>query len=460
MVANALLLLAWAALHAEPARWLGRGLLATEGPLHLAVAAVLVGLLARSVRLGDVRDALTRPAGGPWTAWLLAVGLPVLARPLPGPRSLLGALMVVSAYGLLGLFVAPETWRRGRAVALLAAGVLPLSQHLDVILGLPLRAATAAAVSGLFGSLSSATVLEVEGGYAHVDLPCSGVQSLWSATVVLAAATLAWRRTPDLRWLGALLGTFVLLVLANGVRIAVLVGAHHRLGLPVLAEVLHTPLGVVGFVLALAPALGWLASSAEPAAVTTRRPGSFGPVALAAVALALAVGVPRLERQVRAGPVPTLPAGFAELEPSAQEREFVEGRGGALRKASFAVGGLTGTVARVSSHDWVTQHVPELCHASGGWELVADHPALVGDTPVRWARMERAGEVATALWWFESPDHVTADHTERIARGLVSDTPWVLTSLLVPGAPSPADPDLLAVVASLRADPVAKLESP
>lgn len=465
MLGNVALLAAWTLLHLEALRWLVGGLLGTEGPLHLGVAAVLVAILARDVGRDQVLDALRRPARGPWAAWLLAGGLPVaLHLFVPGPRSLLGMGLLVSAYGLAGLFVAPETWRRARPAALLAAGILPLAQHLDVLLGLPLRSLTAHVVAALCGgTLATGTVLEVEGRYAHVALPCSGVQSLWSATVVLAAASLAWGRSVGGRWLVGLLGTFAGLSLANALRIAVLVGVDHRLGVPLLAEVLHTPLGLIGFVAALLPMLAWLRSGPTLSAGSgaSRPVGVRLPAGGVAALLLVTSLAPRAERVVRPAPVPVLPADWTAIEPGPVEVSFVEGRGGVVRKGAFEVGALRGSAALISSRDWVGQHVPELCHEAGGWTMAGDHPAVLGTTPVRWAPLEREGVEGTALWWFTDGTRVTDDHTVRIAHGLFSDTPWMLVSVVVQGRPSPDDPDLLAVVDALRAAeaPLLTLES-
>lgn len=453
LAANLLLVLTWVLAQRRAIAWLGQGLLTSEGTLHLVLAVGLVAWIAREARPREAFARLQAPADGPMSAWLLAAFLPLgLAVWGPALRSADGAALVLSAYGLVGLFTTPDTWRRLRPLGLLGAAVLPLTGHLDVLLGLPLRTHIAGAVAQLLGSLDSATVLQVDGGFAHVDLPCAGVRSLWSSAVVLAAAAWVWGRPVGLRWLGILVLTAALVVLGNGARVALIVSLHHTLHQPLAAEVLHTPVGVLTFVAALAPGLALLRGLPAPAAPSPAptRPAPWR-VAPALLALAAVTWVPERAVVVRPSPVPMLPPGWVELAPTDAERTFVTGRGGEIRKARFQHGAIEGSVAWISSRSWLAQHTPELCYESGGWALTADHPARVASTPVRWAGLERGPHDATALWWFESAHDATDDQTARIAAGLFDDAPWLLVSVRVEGTVTPDHPDVIGLVHDLRA---------
>ena len=94
-----------------------------------------------------------------------------------------------------------------------------------------------------------------ENGVSQVDLPCSGVKSLWTGALFLIAATWIERRPLNLRWLGVA-GIFGgLLLAANLARVAVLVLVGQVAGWPLAAEMIHVPLGVLGFVAACAAAV-------------------------------------------------------------------------------------------------------------------------------------------------------------------------------------------------------------
>ena len=172
------------------------------------------------------------------------------------------ALFVFSTYGLLGLYLDPQTWRNGLPVALLIAGTIPINNHLQTFVGYPMRVASAAiirdalAATGI-GSFGVNTILVFENGVAHVDIPCSGAQSLWTGAMFLTTATWLEQKRLGLRWLLTASLLAVLLFAANLMRIGLLVLSGQVMGWTTLAEMLHVPLGVLGFVGACVAAL-WL----------------------------------------------------------------------------------------------------------------------------------------------------------------------------------------------------------
>lgn len=50
-------------------------------------------------------------------------------------------------------------------------------------------------------SIGLDTILILENGVSQIDLPCSGVKSLWTGLLFLLAATWLERRPLNLRWL-------------------------------------------------------------------------------------------------------------------------------------------------------------------------------------------------------------------------------------------------------------------
>ena len=112
------------------------------------------------------------------------------------------------------------------------------------------------------------TILVFENGISQVDIPCSGVKSLWSGMMFLLAATWIRHKPINLRWL-LVAGVFgVLLFAANLARVAALVVVGPVAGWPLLAEMLHLPLGVLGFAAACAAAVAlldrWVAHATTP----------------------------------------------------------------------------------------------------------------------------------------------------------------------------------------------------
>ncbi|MCA9982214.1 MAG: archaeosortase/exosortase family protein, partial [Anaerolineales bacterium] len=173
---------------------------------------------------------------------------------------LTAVLFGLGGYGLAGLWLAPHTWRNGLPVALLLIGALPFGTHMQTFIGYPMRLSTAALVrDGLqlagVTSVGVDTILVFENGVSTVDLPCSGVQSLWTGLLFLLAATWVEQKRLGWRWLLTAVLFTGLLFLTNLVRVALLVTVGEVARWRVLAEMLHVPLGVLGFVLACAGAL-------------------------------------------------------------------------------------------------------------------------------------------------------------------------------------------------------------
>ena len=454
---NMAVLLGWTGLHVPTLLWLAHRWTASEGHLHLALAVLgLVGL-ASSVDPARLLDRLASPMRHSTSAWLWAAVPPLIAALVRIwlPLDVVDAIaMVASGYGLLGLLTSAQRWRELRGAAGIAAAVLPLTGYLDVFVGYPLRAATAGLVAGLLGAdVTSSTVLAVDGAFAHVDLPCSGVQSLWSGLVVLLGASVVWRRPVDARFLGIAAVVGGLLVGANTARVFALVLLAHVLGWSLVMEVLHVPMGVIGFCLAVGAGLAVLRWTPEPIEHRPRpsRSSRWAPASLLVV-LCLTAVIPEPTRAVAPPPAWTLPlpADVSVLPVDPAESAFAAEHGAQVWKGAIDREGVRGTVVVVASRSWLAHHVPTWCLQSAGWTLTGEHPVHIDGAAVRLAQAARLSESAHALWWFESAEQRTDDHTHRVLQGLVNDEPWALVSVLIDGRTDPTDPDVARLVHDLR----------
>jgi exosortase O len=114
-------------------------------------------------------------------------------------------LFGAASYGLLGLWLHPRSWRQGIPAALLLLGALPFGEFMQVFVGYSVRILTAIVVrDGLaaagIGAIGVDTILVFENGVSQVDLPCSGVKSLWTGALFLIAATWIERRPLGRAW--------------------------------------------------------------------------------------------------------------------------------------------------------------------------------------------------------------------------------------------------------------------
>jgi exosortase O len=473
------------AAHTSGLWWLVTRLAVGDATPHLIVLAGGLAALAFTARTPTLTRLSAPPSHNPWAlaVLLLATAASVALRPLDlGIAEGITALLAL--WGLAGLWLSPQRWWAGRLGLAFALLVLPSLTYLDQVLGFPLRELTAAGVSASLAALDvahigSGTILQLDGSAAYVDLPCAGIRSLWTGAVFLLAATWLRRRAAGGRWLLVAMGYVGLLVLFNGLRVLALVGVVNLGGWELAGQILHAPLGVLGFAAASAAAwfaLGWLPENEEawnPSPPTplpqgegssengsplspgervpegrVRGPRWTTPLVAATALAAVLVGHP----DPAAPPLVDLPTppGMAALEVSEKEARLLGEHGGRIVKARFEQDGLTGSLVLVESASWRAHHVPEVCLRAAGLEVGETSVGRISGGRVRFAEAQHQEQTATALWWLQSADTLTDDHTERIWRGLRDRERWTMVSVLVDGAPGHDDPRIQALVEQLR----------
>jgi exosortase O len=395
------------------------------------------------------------------------------------------SLFGLASYGLLGLWLEPRRWRQGLPAALLLIGTLPFGEHMQTFIGYPMRILTASIVrDGLAGtgvaSVGVDTILVFENGVSQVDLPCSGVKSLWTGMLFLIAATWIERRPINLRWILSALIFVALLFTANLARVGVLVTVGQIVGWRLAAEMLHVPLGVLGFVAACAAAVillrsqpispglptspPWLAPAGRGAGniqspLIPHRPTWLAPALAAAILVMALVYTPRPQTGLTQSP-PTweFPAGLV-TEPMPLKLDEVEWltRDGAesADRRRFEWRGITGSMILISSTTWRAQHRPERCFEVYGLSLDDSRTYLVAPNfPVRFVSLsDGEGYVqSSATYWLQSADRTTDDYGTRIWADLAPRRRrWVLVTILFDGAYDPHSTDIQAFYAALHA---------
>jgi exosortase O len=372
-------------------------------------------------------------------------------------NTLSATLFGLASYGLLGLWLSPPTWRAGLPAALLLIGALPFGEHMDTFIGYPLRIATARLVSqGLAGvgvpNLGVDTILIFENGISQVDSPCSGIKSLWTGALFLLAATWIERRPINRRWLLAALAFFTLLLIANLLRVALLVLIGQIANWRLMAQMLHVPLGVIGFIAACGAALVMLRWAGSPEISTESDPPEEDPASLArptwlAAGLVLTLlGLallysPRPQSVAAATPVAiTFPQELPTNNWPLSQRQLnwltsasTEGNVVPTRWR-FEFGELRGSLLFVASNTWRAQHRPERCFTVYGLEIQQSIPIMAGDNfPLRWLTLGQGDDQAiySAAYWLQSSDRITEDYAARIWDDLTpQNQPWVLVTVL------------------------------
>ena len=394
-------------------------------------------------------------------------------------NTLSASLFGLASYGLLGLWLAPRRWQDGLPAALLLIGVLPFGEHLETFAGYPLRILTAALVrDGLAAagarSMGIDTILVFENGVSQVDLPCSGVKSLWTGMLFLIAAGWIERRRIDRRWLLAALVLVALLFVANLARVGVLVAVGQVAGWQLAAEMLHLPLGVLGFSAACAAAAlvlrggeaggsSFKADTPDPAHTV---PGWLG-AALAVGILGLALLYSPRPQAQPAQPPPdwVFPAGL-DTEPIPLTPRQVEwlAQGGAesVERRRFYWGGATGSMILIPSRTWRAHHRPERCFEVYGLTVENWRTYLVKeDFPVRFLSLsygDGQGSLSAA-YWFQSLERATDDYSTRMWADLAPERDrWVLVTLLFDQVQDPQSTEVQGLYTALHAAVQANLE--
>jgi exosortase/archaeosortase family protein len=416
------------------------------------------------------------------------------------------SLFGLASYGLLGLWLEPRRWRQGLPATLLLIGTLPFGEHMQTFVGYPMRLLTATIVrDGLAGagvaSIGVDTILVFENGVSQVDLPCSGVKSLWTGMLFLIAATWIERRPLNMRWILTALMFAALLFTTNLARVGVLVTVGQVVGWRLAAEMLHVPLGVLGFVAACAaavmllrlqpasqeigdwrleigdwrfPRLPWPTHQGRQSPIsniqypisniqshlTPKRPIWLAPALAAAILVMALVYTPRLQTGLTQSP-PTweFPAGLVTepmpLKPDEIEWLTRDGAESADRRR-FEWRGITGSMILISSTTWRAQHRPERCFEVYGLSLDDSRTYLVAPNfPVRFVSLsDDKGQVrSSATYWLQSADRTTDDYGTRIWADLAPRRQrWVLVTILFDGAyDHPHSTDIQAFYTALHA---------
>ncbi len=451
---------------------------------QLALAGVAM-LIASRVRRPGVRARLR--AGprldGPAAGLALAASLGYLAcERFLAVNTLAATCFGLATYGLVGLWMAPAAWRRGLPAALLLVGTLPFGEHLQTFVGYPLRVATAAAVRdglALAGvpSVGADTILVFENGVSQVDLPCSGVKSLWTGLLFLVASTWVERRRLGRAWLAVAAVLAGLLVAANAARVAALVAVGVVAGWERLAAMLHVPLGVLGFAGACAMAVAlvrrWVPADdggeGGPAGA-----GAGGADVRTAAARLLALGAVVAGLAALHQPRPPTAAALAAAAPGwrfpaalmvsplplaeAERAWLIDDGAEAVERYRFRWHGLSGSVILVASATWRAHHRPERCFEVYGLRLDESRTALMAPgLPVRWVRLgdpggRAGGSERSATYWFQSAARTTDDYATRIWADVARTRErWVLVSVVLDAPAAPEDPAVRSLVAALHA---------
>lgn len=471
MVSTCLLVVAWLYVNIRSLEWLFQSFKQASHfnlmLISLALAVLLVQAVRQRRRLVMSTTLMLRPY-----PLLLMLGSAVTAIALQwivDIEQITVILFALGTYGLCGLFLQPSVWRLGLPAAALVACILPFCTQFGTGLGFPVRVLTARAVEQMLSAwhiaaVSSYDIIVLENGIAHVDLPCSGLRSLWTGTLFLLATTWLENRQIGTRWLLVYVSSLFLQVVANIVRVLVLVVITHVLKETIYAQMLHVPLGLLGFTCACGLTWAMLQSvpkhSSLPPYLPTSLP-SYSSASSSAQALLL-VFVIALALIAQLRHPQKEPLSIASLRWPSQivservslteaEQSFFDNTSTAVpEKRRFILGELSGSILLVPGTSWNSYHPPELCFVGSGLKVDrTERKWLTPNVIARWLSLQNGKLSAT--YWFQSPGQTTDDFLSRLWSQVTRrQKTWVMVSVLFDSSKSPDNPEIRAFATTIH----------
>lgn len=393
-------------------------------------------------------------------ALMLACGLGAIAtRWLIALEQLPVALLVLGTYGFLGLFLSPATWRRGLPIGGAIACLLPFGVQFSTGVGAPARALTAQIVEWILHrwqvpSISAGDIILLDTGVAYVDTPCSGLKSMWTGTLFLLAATGLEGRQIGLRWLGVGLANLLFLAIANTSRVLILVVLTHVLHQPAWAEMLHVPLGLMGFVTASLLTWGllrWVPRNRQGERSKERFQELQGTKSERQLQLSQMLAVSGLIMLLTVVPHPQISAMPAidlaglswpeslQTRPlvlnSYEQKFFADYPGVTTQKVRFKYQpsgqeALTGALMMVASPTWQAHHSPELCLTGMGYTVDPTAAQMrTAEITGRWLSLN--GGEKSAIYWFQGTHQTTDNFFDRFWGEVFRQEPrWTMVSVV------------------------------
>lgn len=362
-------------------------------------------------------------------------------------------------YGVLGLYLPKTPWKKSIIPFGLLLMTLPFGNIMDIYLGFPLRMAAVDLVSSCLqtmgiSNISQSTIILMENKATQVDFSCSGLKGLWTGLIFFFS--LSWLEQLKIggRWLIGLALLIASLLAANLMRILILTILSSSSELQQIAEIIHVPLGIVGFILSclliyFLLKLGFFpshslefhtlqrAQKTDNNSESKNSPPTFWKPIVVRASLLLLIGLlaftpgPVESKSVEAMHFPFPSEWQVEKDTIAKlEAAFFEEQGSTASKFKFRHGETEGILLFIKTKGWRGHHHPEYCIQAGGHRIGdISTKQITGDFPVK--IMEVNGN-SSAYYWFQNPRICTDDFSTRVwAEMYQQEKDWVQISLVL-----------------------------
>lgn len=385
------------------------------------------------------------------------------------------ASFLLGGYSLLGFYLEEKLWMRGVFLAIIVTLTLPFIEHIQTFLGFPVRLMTANIVSALMhwmgiSSISDSTVILTENSASVVDLPCSGVKSIYTGALFLCALFFFQRISFSCRTALVSLIFFASLLFFNIWRVFSLVYIYNVLQLPAAGNSLHVALGVGGFV--ASACLAWfltkkfLASPLSVPSTSTSQTKDMKNMRWVIIIFLLCflfldavLTFSRVSQSSVASPSNDVTfaldiqnVSLKEIPLTEPEKRFFQNREVLFTKKydGKTATGMPFSLLFVSSKSWRTHHNPEVCLRGLGYQISRSELLQLSDSSMK-VRQVRLDPRGTVLYWFASQNKTISDYSERVWAGILHpDTAWTLIEIGLNDQADAQNPEILELVKKIN----------
>jgi len=436
--------------------------------LNLILLMMIAGLiLQKGTQVWRRGDVLTRSNSLfhgrfqflPTAACALALIIWYLARYVFSINIVEASASLFFLYGLLGFYLPSSYWKKSIIPFGLLLMTLPFGNIMDVYLGFPLRILAVDLVSNFLQAVgipnvSQSTIILMENKATQVDFSCSGLKGLWTGLIFFFSLSWLENLKIGFRWLMGFGVLVASLLSVNLLRILILSLLSTNADWQPLADLVHIPLGIVGFVFSCLLIYFLLKSGFFPSHSALedetkpwKKAESFHqkePVQainwkalLGRTSLLLVIGLlafapapPPVEKAESMAI--QFPADWEveDVKVGELEAAFFKEQGSSASKYKFKYGEAEGILLFIKTKGWRGHHHPEYCFQADGHHIedITTQQVAV-DFPVK--RMQINGR-SSAYYWFQNPQICTDDFSTRMwAEMYQQEKDWVQVSLVL-----------------------------
>ncbi len=360
-------------------------------------------------------------------------------------------LFFLGVYCLLGFYLERQFWKRSIYVFLILIFTLPLLERVQKFLGFPIRLATANIVRSILqitgiGNVSNSAVIVTENHATSIDLPCSGVKSIYTGGLFMLSTYFLQNVRLSVKLIAITVLFFISLLFFNTWRVFSLIYIYDVLDMKWAGDAIHLVLGILGFT-ASCISLWYLTNKYVPSLTSRKTLNEVKPTwlkgnvklfsiiffsffLLLQVAFIKDTDIVNTYKQQTAYSITLNSIILSDLAFSrAEESYFVNSDVEFSKKFTGQTkDGIQFSLLVVSSKSARTHHDPEICLQGLGHTISNSEIFQINDFRVR--KLSLDDNKATAIYWFVGKDKNLLDYSERVWEEVKNPKKsWVLIAI-------------------------------